>query len=64
MYRAGAAWGAFESSPLMDLRPGLEGVAVVARIVPRQEYALPLGEVKAFWQRWFQDTGAEYGSVT
>jgi hypothetical protein len=48
----------------MDLRPGLEGVSVVARVVPRQEYALPLGEVKAFWQRWFKDTGAEYGSVT
>ncbi|MFN4185109.1 MAG: hypothetical protein ACK4M6_10015 [Hyphomonas sp.] len=64
MYKTGTAWEAFEGSSLMDMRPGLEGVEVVARIVPRQEYALPLGEVKAFWQRWFKDTGAVYGSVT
>ncbi len=64
MYKTGTAWEAFEGSPLMDMRPGLEGVAVVARVVPRQQYALQLGEVKAFWQRWFKDTGAEYGSVT
>lgn len=64
MYKTGTAWEAFEGSPLMDMRPGLEGVEVVARVVPRQEYALPLGEVKAFWQRWFKGTGAVYGSVT
>lgn len=64
MYKTGTDWAAFEGSQLMDMRPGLEGVDVVARVVPRQEYALPLGEVKAFWQRWFKDTGAAYGSVT
>lgn len=64
MYKAGTSWEAFEESGLMNMRPGLEGVDVVARVVPRQEYALPLGEVKAFWQRWFTDTGAAYGSVT
>ncbi|PKP79826.1 MAG: hypothetical protein CVT79_17995 [Alphaproteobacteria bacterium HGW-Alphaproteobacteria-18] len=64
MYKTGTAWEAFEGSSLMGMRPGLEGVEVVARVVPRQEYALPLGEVKAFWLRWFKDTGAVYGSVT
>lgn len=64
MYKTGTDWEAFEGSPLMDMRPGLEGVEVVSRVVPRQEYALPLGEVKAFWQRWFKATGAVYGSVT
>ena len=64
MYRTGTDWEAFAATPLDGMRPGLEGVSVVARVVPRQEYALPLGEVKAFWQRWFRDTGAEYGSVT
>lgn len=64
MYRTGTDWEAYEGTPLMDMRPGLAGVDVVARVVPRQEYALPLGEVKAFWQRWFRGTGATYGSVT
>lgn len=64
MYKWGTDWERFAASPLMELRPGLEGVEVVARVVPRQEYALPLGQVKAFWQRWFAETGAVYGSVT
>lgn len=64
MYRSGTEWDAFETSALMSMRPGLAGVDVVARVVPRQEYALPLGDVKAFWQRWFMQTGASYGSVT
>ena len=46
------------------MRAGLQGVEVVARIVPRQEYSLPLGEVKAFWRDWFGAAGADYGSVT
>jgi hypothetical protein len=64
MYRSGADADVWAESPLADMRAGLEGVEVVARIVPRQQYALPLGEVKAFWRDWFEDAGADYGSVT
>ncbi|MDP3459793.1 MAG: hypothetical protein Q8S09_11010 [Hyphomonas sp.] len=64
MYRSGADADVWAESDLADMRAGLEGVEVVARIVPRQEYALPLGEVKAFWRDWFGAAGAEYGSVT
>ena len=64
MYKSGADGEAWAASGLADMRAGLEGVEVVARIVPRQQYALPLGEVKAFWQSWFAAAGADYGSVT
>lgn len=64
MYKSGADEEAWAASSLADMRAGLEGVEVVARIVPRQEYALPLGEVKLFWQSWFAAAGADYGSVT
>ncbi|MFN7165162.1 MAG: hypothetical protein ACK4P2_10135 [Hyphomonas sp.] len=64
MYRSGADADVWAESPLADMRAGLGGVEVVARIVPRQQYALPLGEVKAFWRDWFEDAGADYGSVT
>lgn len=64
MYKSGADADVWAESPLADMRAGLEGVEVVARIVPRQEYSLPLGEVKAFWRDWFGAAGADYGSVT
>ncbi len=64
MYKSGADTDVWAESSLADMRAGLEGVEVVARIVPRQQYALPLGEVKAFWRDWFDAAGAEYGSVT
>lgn len=64
MYKSGADEAAWSDSTLADMRAGLEGVEVVARIVPRQQYALPLGEVKAFWRDWFAAAGADYGSVT
>jgi hypothetical protein len=64
MYKSGADADVWAESSLADMRAGLEGVEVVARIVPRQEYALPLGEVKAFWRDWFGAAGADYGSVT
>jgi len=59
----GADAGAFDLSPLAENRPDLAGVDVVARIVPRQDYDLPLGDVKAFWRTYFEQTGASYGSV-
>jgi hypothetical protein len=64
MYKSGADADAWADSGLADMRAGLEGVEVVARIVPRQEYPLPLGDVKAFWRDWFGAAGADYGSVT
>jgi len=64
MYKSGADASAWADSSLADMRAGLEGVEVVARIVPRQQYALPLGDVKAFWRDWFGAAGAEYGAVT
>ena len=43
--------------------PQMAGVEVVARIVPRQDYDLPMGEVKAFWRAYFDKTGATFGST-
>ena len=62
--KSGADADAWADSSLADMRAGLEGVEVVARIVPRQEYPLPLADVKAFWRDWFGAAGADYGSVT
>lgn len=64
MYKSGAEGAAFAASDLAGMRAQLDGVSVVARIVPRQVYALPLADVKAFWRDWFAATGADYGSVT
>lgn len=62
-YRSGADYGAFGDTKLADFVPSMKGVKVVARIVPRREYDLPLGEVKTFWRSYFRATGAEYESV-
>lgn len=62
-YRAGAEYDAFLDSDLAAMRPALGGVQVVARIVPRQIYDLPMADVKAFWRAYFSDAGADYGSV-
>lgn len=63
MYRSGADAEAYAATELSTMTPGLENVEVTARIVPRQEYALPLTEVKLFWRDWFGATGADYSSV-
>ncbi|MEM9739282.1 MAG: hypothetical protein AAF829_05385 [Pseudomonadota bacterium] len=62
-YRRGADYGAFMDSDLAQDLPRLSGVNVVARIVPRQLYDLPMGEVKAFWRAYFREAGARYGSL-
>ncbi len=64
MYRSGPDMEVLAASSLAESLPRLEGVDVVARIVPRQEYDVPIGDVKAFWRDWFARTGAIYGSVT
>ena len=62
-YRSGANYDAFGETTLADFIPSMDGVDVVARIVPRREYDLPLGEVKAFWRAYFRTAGANYESV-
>jgi hypothetical protein len=62
-YRAGADYEAYLDSELAELKPRLDEAEVVARIVPRQIYDLPVADVKAFWRAYFDEAGAEYGSV-
>lgn len=63
-YRMGADLVAFEETRLAGEVPSFAGVDVVARIVPRQEYDLPMTEVRAFWSIWFSQAGAEFGAVS
>lgn len=62
-YRTGADLGAYSESTVAAQVPQMDGVNVVARIVPRQEYDLPIGEVRAFWRGYFDKTGATFGST-
>lgn len=62
-YRRGADYAAFGETRLASEIPNLDGAEVVARIVPRQAYDLPMGEVRAFWRAYFEAAGADYGSV-
>ncbi|MCB9960560.1 MAG: hypothetical protein H6846_00340 [Hyphomonas sp.] len=62
-YKVGADYDAYLESKLAETKPNLHGVDVVARVVPRQIYDLPLAEVKGFWRAYFTDAGATYGSV-
>ncbi|MEL7480387.1 MAG: hypothetical protein AAGJ29_02390 [Pseudomonadota bacterium] len=62
-YRSGADYDGFSGTRLAEEVPALAGVDVVARIVPRQDYDLPMADVKGFWSRYFQKTGARYTSV-
>ncbi len=62
-YRWGADVERFEASGLAEETPRLEGVDVVARIVPRQEYDLPLSVLRNFWGVYFNEAGADFSSV-
>lgn len=62
-YRRGADMDAFKSSNLSKNQPRFSGAEIVARIVPRQDYDLPLDQVKAFWRTYFDAADADYGSV-
>jgi hypothetical protein len=63
-YRSGADLAAYSETSISSQLPGLEGVEVVARIVPRLEYDLPISELKAFWRSYFDKTGAaSFGST-
>ena len=62
-YRSGADLAAYSDTSIASQLPGFDGVEVVARIVPRQEYDLPISELKAFWRSYFEKTGATFGST-
>jgi len=62
-YKSGADYTAFKDSRLGEEIPDMADIEVVARIVPRQNYDLPLNDVKAFWRDYFVAAGADYGSV-
>ena len=62
-YKSGANYDAFSKTRLADNLPAMNGIDVVARIVPRRQYDLPLGEVKTFWRAYFRAAGANFESV-
>ena len=62
-YRGGADFDQLAATKLAERLPNMNGVEIAARIVPRQEYDLPMSEVKAFWRAYFDQTGADFGSV-
>ncbi|MEO1015825.1 MAG: hypothetical protein AAFX08_11625 [Pseudomonadota bacterium] len=62
-YRSGADMAAFQETRLASERPDMSGADVVARIVPRQEYDLPIDTVEDFWSEYFRGGGAVYASV-
>ncbi|MEL6473282.1 MAG: hypothetical protein AAFQ21_04300 [Pseudomonadota bacterium] len=62
-YKTGADTAAFSDSRLGKEVPDMHGVDVVARIVPRNEYDLPMDAVKTFWASYFDGAGAQYRSV-
>ena len=62
-YKKGADFEAFSASPLGTSIVNAEGAEVVARIVPRQRYDLPLSDVKAFWTAYFGRANAAFSSV-
>ncbi|MEL6215932.1 MAG: hypothetical protein AAFQ99_09670 [Pseudomonadota bacterium] len=62
-YKVGADFTAFGETRLGEQIPDMSDIEVVARIVPRQMYDLPLNDVKAFWRAYFRQSGAIYGSV-
>ncbi len=62
-YRNGADFDAFVESPLAAELPDMAGIVIVARIVPRQDYDLPLADVKYFWGQYFAKTDGDYSTV-
>ena len=62
-YRTGADFDRFSSSELAEDIRDTGGAEVIARIVPRQRYDLPMGDVKAFWDSYFIATNAQFTSV-
>ncbi|MEO0467336.1 MAG: hypothetical protein AAF216_12405 [Pseudomonadota bacterium] len=63
-YRTGADFGAFTDASLNKQVPNFAGAEVVARIVPRPIYDLPMADVRAFWRAWFDEANAEFGVVS
>jgi len=62
-YKSGADTAAFKESKLATLTPDFTGVEIVARIVPRENYDLPLLDLKAFWRGYFEETGTSFAAA-
>ncbi len=62
-YKTGADYDKFKQTTLGAQIASVDGVDVVARIVPRQEYDLPLSELKVFWHTYFMESNARFTSV-
>ncbi len=62
-YKKGADFDAFSATPLGLQIVNVDGAEVVARIVPRQRYDLPMADVKAFWDTYFAQSNANFTSV-
>ncbi|MBB35040.1 MAG: hypothetical protein CME88_02530 [Hirschia sp.] len=62
-YRMGADFETFSTSRLAQDVRDTGGAQVVARIVPRQSYDLPMSDVKAFWSSYFSTANADFSSV-
>ena len=63
MYKAGADFEKFRTTPLGPQIRDVGGVEVVARIVPRTDYPLPLSDLKDFWRIYFTEANARFSSV-
>ncbi|MEL6258535.1 MAG: hypothetical protein AAFQ67_05730 [Pseudomonadota bacterium] len=63
-YTSGADRLAFGQTRLASEKPDMTGADVVARIVPRQEYDLPISSLRVFWEDYFGRAGARFESVT
>ncbi len=62
-YRKGADLAAYQETEIASRPADFAGAEVVARIVPRQDYDLPLEDVKAFWKTYFETSGANFTPV-
>lgn len=62
-YKSAAEYTTFEASMIGSNLPSLEDVDILARIVPRREYDLPIEDVRMFWRRYFEQTGTKSAKV-
>ncbi|MCW5699602.1 MAG: hypothetical protein KIT00_07160, partial [Rhodospirillales bacterium] len=62
-YRQSATWDSYQNSASGEAIPDMHGVVVVARIVPRRHYNLPITRLKTFWSRYFEAAGAVFEPV-
>lgn len=59
-YRKGADYSSFQETKLGRFTFNAGGAEIIARIVPRQQYDLPLEDLKLFWKSYFSDANANF----